>query len=301
MPAHYTEIELTADEALSEEIVAVFSQLGFEGFWQEGAALRCYIRSDRWSDEMQREIELVARTIHRSADSPLPTFSIKQIEEKNWNEEWEKTIKPIHVTQRIVITPTWHNYQAQAGELVLTIDPKMSFGTGYHETTRLMLNLMERYAQPGMKLLDVGTGTGVLAIAGIKLGAASAIGVDNDEWSYENAIENCKLNHVHEKVKILLGVLDDVRESGFDMIVANIQRNVIEPLLPAMKSKLKPDGVMILSGLLDVDENPMREAIQGSGFTVQEILRENEWISIVLQPVIVNVHSATTEHDHRLH
>ncbi len=282
MPKSYTEVEIIADEQLREHIVAIFSEIGFEGFWEEGTLLRCYISSTRWTDSMLDEMQSMISSIQRSGTSVAPKISVKNIPERNWNEEWEKTIQPIHVTERIVITPTWHEYTPQPGEIVLTIDPKMSFGTGYHETTRIVLKLMEKYVKPGMVLLDVGTGTGVLAIAGIKLGARSAIGVDNDEWSYNNAMENIQLNDVHNSVEIILGELESVQSSAFDMIVANIQRNVIEPLLPAMKSKLNSGGMVILSGLLNVDEEPMRSAVSSSGFVVREMITENEWIGMVV-------------------
>ena len=282
MPKLYKELEIIADSQLSEQLIAILSQLGFEGFWEDGPVLRCFISSARWNDAMLTEIQNVANTIQRSSASAIPKISVKNVDDRNWNEEWEKTIQPIHVTERIVITPTWHEYKAQPHELVLTIDPKMSFGTGYHETTRLVLKLMERHVKPGMTILDVGTGTGVLAIAGIKLGAATAIGIDNDEWSYNNAIENIQLNHVEDKVKIFLGDLASVGEGKFDMIVANIQRNVIEPLLPEMKLRLNQNGVVLISGLLNVDEEPMRDAVRCSEFEIREMVSENEWIAIVL-------------------
>ncbi|MBX2992388.1 MAG: 50S ribosomal protein L11 methyltransferase [Bacteroidetes bacterium] len=284
----YTELELVADEQFREHLIGILSQIGFEGFWEEGSILRCYISKERWSDGMLEEVERVARTIHRSGNSVLPKISVREIEGKNWNEEWEETIQPIHVTERIVITPSWHDYAAKPGELVLIIDPKMSFGTGYHETTRLVLKLMERYVKPGIKLLDVGTGTGVLAIAGIKLGASSAVGVDNDEWSYDNAIENLQLNHVENTTEIILGELSTVPAGRFDMIVANIQRNVIEPLLPEMKLRLASGGTIILSGLLNIDEEPMRKAITDHGFLITRMISENEWIALMLTSVIPN-------------
>lgn len=291
MPKLYKELEIIADSQLSEQLIAIFSQLGFEGFWEDGPVLRCFISSARWNDAMLSEIQNVANTIRRSSTSAIPTISVKNVEDRNWNEEWEKTIQPIHVTERIVITPTWHEYKAQPGELVLTIDPKMSFGTGYHETTRLVLKLMEKYVERETTLLDVGTGTGVLAIAGIKLGASSAIGVDNDEWSYNNAIENIGLNHVEDSVKIILGGIALVGEGKFDMIVANIQRNVLEPLLPEMKKLLNTNGVVILSGLLTGDEEPMRRAARDSRLEIREMLSENEWIAFTLQSAIHNSQS----------
>ena len=144
----------------------------------------------------------------------------------------------------------------------------------------------------------------VLAIAGIKLGARSALGVDNDEWSYNNATENMKLNGVQDSMQVMQGELGSVASSpvrkdsfgegmsgrtpledshGFDMIVANIQRSVIEPLLPDMKVKLNSNGVVILSGLLNIDEEPMRNAVRESGFEVCEMIAENEWIAFAIQ------------------
>ena len=118
------------------------------------------------------------------------------VAEKNWNSAWEETIRPIRVSERIVVAPTWHPFNGGPGDIVLTIDPKMSFGTGYHESTRLLLGLMERHLRIGARVLDAGTGTGILAIAALKLGAASAIAFDIDEWSFVNAVDNTRLNGV---------------------------------------------------------------------------------------------------------
>ncbi len=280
MSKAYTQLEISGDEALNEQLIGVLSQLGFEGFWEEGTLLRCYISRDRWSQSMLEEVGRVTDILLRSSSSRKPSITVSELEEKNWNEEWEKTIRPIHVTDRIVITPTWHSYEPAQDELVLTIDPKMSFGTGYHETTRLVLKLMEQTVRPGMRILDVGTGTGILAIAGVRLGADSAIGVDNDDWSYDNALENVKLNGVEDRVDVLLGELDVVPIRKFDMIVANIQRNVLEPILPGLKTRLASSGVLVLSGLLRIDETPMRASLLDNGYAVRSLISENEWIAI---------------------
>ncbi len=277
----FTELSITADDALREHLIGILSQLGFEGFWEDGKVLRGYIATDRWSDAMLTEVERIIATVHRSSTSVAPTISLQTLEDKNWNEEWERTIRPIHVTDRIVIAPTWHTYTPQANEVLITIDPKMSFGTGYHETTRLILRMMEETVRPGMTLLDVGTGTGILAIAGIKLGATSAIAVDNDAWAYENASENVRLNRVEKHVQVLLGDLSSVAGHSFHLIVANIQRNVIEPLVPQMRAMLAPSGKMILSGLLLEDEEPIVRALLNSGCIVVSTLKENEWVALL--------------------
>jgi len=283
MPRSFVEVAIRADPQLVEHLIGIMSQLGFEGFWEDEVALKCYISSERWSDTMQGELESIARTMARSSSSSLPKISVSVIEDRNWNEAWEKTIRPIHVTDRIVIRPTWHSYTPTGGEVVLVIDPKMSFGTGYHETTRLVLRLMEKHLQANSHVLDVGTGTGVLAIAAIKLGASSAVGVDVDEWSYANALENVALNNVQESVKIVAGDLSSVPTERFNMIAANIQRNVVEPLLGDMYRQLMPGGIIILSGLLISDREQMRTALHAAGLEIVEEMVENEWIAFASQ------------------
>ncbi len=134
-----------------------------------------------------------------------------QIEQKNWNKEWEKGINVIHVSDKIVIKPTFKKYKAQPGEIVITIDPKMSFGTGEHQTTKLVLNELEKEIKGGEKVLDVGSGTAILSIAALKLGAEQAIAIDNDEWCYDNAWENAELNMVVNKIDIKTGEIKEDR------------------------------------------------------------------------------------------
>jgi ribosomal protein L11 methyltransferase len=163
----------------------------------------------------------------------------------------------------------------------MTIDPKMSFGTGHHETTRLVARLLERHVSQGATVLDIGTGTGILAIAAIRLGGRSATGIDTDEWSFHNAMENIRLNHVEEEVSVFQCSLPDLPPfPGYDIVMANIQRNVILPLLPEMKLRLLPDGKILLSGLLQEEEQETVDALHTHGFRVIEELQEHEWIAI---------------------
>jgi ribosomal protein L11 methyltransferase len=280
MTSSYVEVEIRANEELVDQLVGILSQIGFEGFWEDGAQLKCYINRNRWSTAMAEEVQTTISRMARSSNTTQPIVSVHLIDDRNWNEEWEKTIKPIQVTERIVIKPTWHQYDGRPGEIVLTIDPKMSFGTGYHESTRLVLRLIEKHIRPGTSILDVGTGTGVLAIAGIKLGAASGVGVDVDEWSYDNALENIKLNDADHLVRVFKGDLASVPTEQFGMIVANIQLNVIKPMLIEMKDRLILGGTLIVSGLLFQDRDDILEALSAAGFHVIEELRENEWLAI---------------------
>jgi ribosomal protein L11 methyltransferase len=280
MVKSYIEVSVLADEELSEKLAGIFAQLGFEGFWEDTPALRCYISSDRWSPALMRDVESIASLVARSSISVTPKIFARTLQNQNWNEKWEKTIRPIQVSERIVIAPTWHEYKPLPGQIVLTIDPKMSFGTGYHESTRLVLKLLERHLSQGMRVLDVGTGTGVLALAALKLGASSAVAVDNDEWSYDNALENMRLNHVEGRLKIIHGEIASVPPSTFDLILANIQRSVIEGILDEMKELLAGNGLLLLSGLLVTDREAILRKLQESGFSVEEEMAENEWIAV---------------------
>jgi len=280
MADQYVEIEIISDGELRENLIGNLSQLGIEGFWEDGSSLRCYVSGTRWIPGMLDEVKAVIGRMTRSSSSVAPRISVRTLDNRNWNEEWEKTIRPIQVTDSIVVTPTWHTHDPSPGQIVLTIDPKMSFGTGYHESTRLALRLLERYVKPGMHVLDIGTGTGVLAIAAIKLGAMHVTAVDSDEWSYRNALENMQRNEVATQVHLIQGEISSVPIQKFDIITANIQLNVLVSLVADMTIYLSRGGNVLLSGLLRPDRDPMIHALNVAGFTIMEELSENEWIAL---------------------
>lgn len=279
MSGSHIELTIGTDPAAFETITGALSIEGFQGFWEDGNTLRAYIGEDRWRSDRLGHLR---RTLSRIADDlhiAPPSITLATVAPRNWNRSWEETIRPIRVTARIVIAPTWHPYTGSPDDIVLTIDPKMSFGTGYHETTRLMLVLLEKHCVTGTRVLDAGTGTGVLAIAAVKLGASSAIGFDVDEWSISNAAENTRLNGVSDRVEIRQGDLSSVPESGFDLIAANIQKNVIGEMLPGLVTRLSGRGTMLLSGLLAGDRDEVAALITEAGLLLREELAEGEWIA----------------------
>jgi ribosomal protein L11 methyltransferase len=213
----------------------------------------------------------------------LESFRIEKeiLEDQNWNKLWEKSREIIRVSDRIVIKPSFKNYEAKENEIVLIIDPKMSFGTGEHQTTKLVLRLLEKIVNPGMKVLDVGSGTGILAITAIKLGAKKAVAVDFDEVCLENCKENCAINNVENSVEVITGEINDVNEKDFDLIIANIQKNVLIEIAGKIKSKLNHNGIVILSGLLESDKDDIEKKYCSLGFATIEIEHMDEWIAIV--------------------
>lgn len=211
------------------------------------------------------------------------TVNSEVTEDKNWNEIWEKSREVIRVSDRIVIKPTFKSYEPKQNEIVITIDPKMSFGTGEHQTTKLVIQLLEKYIKPGTKLLDVGSGTGILSIAAIKLGASHAVAVDNDEVCFENCLENSKLNDVENNIEILTGSINDVNKDDFDIVVANIQKNVLTDIAAEIYKKVKSSGNVILSGLLDKDESDVIQKFTSVGFKLKETAVMDEWIAVVFK------------------
>jgi len=221
----YKEFLITADPFNEEILSGLLWQLDLDGISEEVNCLKVFVES-----ESAVSINDISKILDSALyEKLLRSFNIEEniVENKNWNEEWEKSINVIEVSDRIVIKPTFREYENKPEQIVITIDPKMSFGTGEHQTTKLVLTMLEDIDLQNKKVLDVGSGTGVLAIAAIKLGASYAVAVDNDEWCLDNAHENCQLNNCTDEVEVLLGEITDVEIKDFEVVLANIQKNVL--------------------------------------------------------------------------
>jgi ribosomal protein L11 methyltransferase len=276
----YKEFLITAEPFNSELISGILWESNISGINEEVNCIKVF------TDDLSLSLEeLKERLQNLKNENLLSSFTIEEniYENKNWNEEWEQSINVIHVTDKIVIKPTFRDYNPKPGQIILVIDPKMSFGTGEHQTTKLVLMLLEKYATSGARILDVGSGSGILAIASIKLGARRAIAIDIDEWCYDNAIENSKLNNVNDSIEVRQGEIMDIKESGFDLILANIQKNILLEIAPEIYSRLKPGGIVILSGLLDYDEADIKTEFTALGLTFLETKILDSWIALVFQ------------------
>lgn len=215
----------------------------------------------------------------------IESFYIQEeiLEDKNWNEEYEKNVRVIEVTEKIVIKPSFKEYISKPGQIIITIDPKMSFGTGEHATTQLVLQLIEKYIHGGEKVLDVGSGTAVLGISTVLLGAASSLCIDNDEWCVLNGNENVKANYLSSKVEIRLAEIKQIEEKEFDRIVANINKHILLEIADEIKIKIKKNGAIILSGLLIIDEPDIVEKYTQLQFKLIEKITMDEWCALVFQ------------------
>jgi ribosomal protein L11 methyltransferase len=276
----YREFIITTEPFNAEILSSILWQLNIDGINEEVNCLKVFAQ-----DETVTVQSIEDELKHLQENNLLREFSVQEnyIVEKNWNEEWEKSREVVHVSDKIVIKPTFKEYEAKVNEVVLTLDPKMSFGTGDHQTTRICLLFIEKYLKPAMKVLDAGSGTAILGIAAAKLGAESVVAFDIDEWCYDNGIENTQLNNVADKVHIRKCELKDIEENNFDIIIGNIQRNILLELAEGFKSRIKQNGILILSGLLEMDREVINSKFSKIGFEEIDYLKMDEWIGIVFQ------------------
>ncbi|HZW37956.1 MAG TPA: 50S ribosomal protein L11 methyltransferase [Ignavibacteriaceae bacterium] len=277
----YKEFIVTAEPFVPDLISSLIWELEIEGINEEVNCLKVFTSGD--SKLNKNDIAFVLDKLKEQ--KLLFNYSIEEnyYEAKNWNKEWEENLNVIEINDKVVIRPSNKEAVVKEGQVVITINPKMSFGTGEHATTKLVIDLISKYIKPGIKVLDVGSGTGILAIAAIKLGALSGLGIDNDEWCLVNGLENAKLNDVDVKLKIEQKEIKDVEENDFSLVAANIQKNILVKISEDIYKKTIHGAIIILSGLLFTDEDDVKENYFSAGFSFIETKQMDEWIAMVFE------------------
>lgn len=211
------------------------------------------------------------------------TLQTRILREEDWESNWKKYFKPFPVGKRLVIKPSWESCETKPDQVVIDIDPGMAFGTGKHETTQLCLELLEESISPGIRVLDIGTGSGILAIAAAKLGASRVLGVEIDPVTIQYARENLIKNAVQSKITLYLGSLESLGQvdEPFDLVLMNIRPRVILSLVEPLKKYLKPASLLILSGILQTEEQEFIEALKEKSLIIKEQKLKGEWIALV--------------------
>ena len=212
-------------------------------------------------------------------------FSVDSIgvDDSDWNENWKKYFHTTEIGEKLVIVPSWEEYVNKNGRVVLSIDPGAAFGTGTHATTSLCLGLLENHIKNGTKMLDIGTGSGILAIAAALLGADSAIGVDIDAQSVKTARENAEINRISDKATFEVGDLTQVVSGKYGVICANIVADVIIRLLPDVDEFMTEGGVLIVSGIIDIRKDDVLKAVNDNGFKIADQKYKDNWCAFVLK------------------
>ncbi len=263
------DFKVNPKEPNSDVLIAFLSELGFDTFIDSEEGFITYIPEGKSADRLETVIQ---KPIF---DQVSITYATQKVEDRNWNEEWERDFEPIWVEDEIYIKADFHpNKKAKN---TIHIQPKMAFGTGHHETTYLMLQMMREMDFEDKKVLDMGAGTAVLAIYAKQRGASYVEAIDIDEWAYENAQENAERNQVELTIK--KGDKSELGSRSFDVILANINKNILLNDIPTYVENLRNKGQLLLSGILETDFADIDSVCTSNGLIFEKKIQKNEWIS----------------------
>jgi len=289
----------TGDPVLAEElIVSIFDDLKLQGVVIEGPkmwpmvapnntdpkpihhAVIGYFPADPSGKKQCLALESALDDLKKYQNIDT-TVSYHEIDEEDWAESWKAFFWPEKIGDSVVVKPTWREYDPSPGEIFVEIDPGMAFGTGTHPTTALCIRMLEKQLLTGQRILDVGTGSGILLITAAKLGAGSGIGIDNDRVATTVVSSNLAQNHLDPaRFSVVAGNLIDTVTGQFDLVIANILTDVILGLIPSLHRVVKPRGLFICSGIIEAYEKKVNKKLQASGFQQVEKLSQDDWVCI---------------------
>src|SRR6218665_2873992 len=256
----------------NEILMAELIEIGFDSFTEEYDGILGYIQKDLFKEEELKDIYLLQN------EEIEISYTYEEMPNIKWNEEWEKNFSPINVEDKVLIRAEFHDSDPNMHEIV--IQPKMSFGTGHHPTTHLMIQQMLDMDLENKKVLDMGCGTSVLAIFAKQKGAGRTVEIDIDEWSVENSKENAQRNNV--ELDIELGTADNLGKEKFEIILANINRNILISDIPTYVSVLEDGGKLLLSGLCFFDVDDILEVCTEQNLKLEKKIQREEWVSLLL-------------------
>jgi len=288
------------DKTLAVDLVSdVFYGFGLQGVvvedperspvvdWAEDAVARAshdavigYLPQNRTTESKCKTLEEKLARLQKEINL-LYRVSYKEIDEEDWAESWKAYFWPQKISRNIVVKPTWREYQAEPGDIIIELDPGMAFGTGTHPTTALCIRMLETYLNRGDSFLDVGTGSGILMIAAAKLGAGRVCGIDNDQVAVEVAQKNLALNTIDpHNLSVTLGCLVDGIKEKYDFVAANILTNIIVDLLDNIENVLEKNAIFTCSGIIDEKKHLIIEKMKDVGFEILEVALEEGWVAI---------------------
>lgn len=257
----------------NEILMAELIEVGFDSFTEEHEGILAYIPKDIFDEKELSSIALL------NNEEIKISYSYREMPNINWNEEWEKNFEPIYVADKVLIRAEFHEPNPTLHEIV--IQPKMSFGTGHHPTTHLMIEQMLEMDFKDKTVLDMGCGTSVLAIFAKQRGGGRTVAIDIDEWSVENSKENAVRNNV--ELNISLGTADNLGSEKFDIILANINRNILISDIPTYEGVLNSGGQLLLSGLCFFDVDDILEVCTKANLVLKNRQQREEWMSLLLE------------------
>lgn len=261
-------VNISSKGSTADMIIAQLDGLGFDGFVEEEGYVLAYMDLDKYNSGDIEEMLL---------KEGIPAEVVSIIEDKNWNAAWESDYQPVILGKKLIVRAPFHP-AIEGVEYDLIIEPRMAFGTAHHETTEQMLMLITEMDIEGKRVLDMGCGTAVLAILALKMGAASVLAIDNDEWAYRNSIDNINLNAAAE-IEVLQGDASLLENKAFDIIFANINRNILLQDIPHYANVLVKQGTLVMSGFYLDDLPLIEEKAQASGLQLESTCVKNNWMA----------------------
>ncbi len=277
----------TGGIAIEEPIELIDEGQEYRVLTGQPVKVHAYLPIDGKEEQTRQQ---VARSLwHLSSLGPqfVGDLQTRVVHEEDWANAWKDYYHVTHIGQRLVIRPTWRDYTPKGDEVVLELDPGMAFGTGLHPTTRMCLEQVEQRTRPGMHVLDVGTGSGILALAAAKLGAASVYCIDNSSVAIESATSNALTNHLSDRVTVSLGVLDDSESTRlinqYDLVLANIIARVIGSIAPNLAQVLVPGGILITSGIIEERRHEAEQPLLAAGLKLIDQAMIDDWVTLIMQ------------------
>lgn len=245
------------------------------------AIVKGYFKETDDFDEIIKYIEEgVNNLTEYGLDKGKGIVTYSKVNEEDWENNWKKYYKPTKVGDSIVVKPIWEEYEAKDGELIVEMDPGMAFGTGTHETTRMCVKALEKYVKAEDTVFDIGTGSGILSIAASRLGSKHVVGVDLDPVAVDSATKNVGYNDI-SNIEILYGDLMEVVKGKAEIVVANILAPIVMILCDGVKEFINAGGFFIASGILNTQEEMIKEKMESVGFKIEEVIADGEWVCIV--------------------
>lgn len=275
---NYFEVNIFIKDAAAPDsrdiIAAHLSELEFESFEDTETGLKAFIQEHLYNESV------VIEALDEISEMVPLTREVNFIPEQNWNETWEKNYEPVMIAGKCFIRAPFHAPNPEA-KYELIIEPKMSFGTAHHETTSMMIELILEKNWQGKKVLDMGSGTGVLGILASKMGAREVVAIDNDEWAYLNAIENVGRNYTGN-IKVLQGDDALIEDQKFDVIIANINRNILLAQIQNYSKALNPGGEVFLSGFYEEDVPVLLKEAENYSLKLKQKITKNSWVAMIV-------------------
>ncbi len=269
------QVSIAASADIAEILMAELAEIGFDIFEENSKGIDAFCLESLFDEAQMKEI------FDRYIGLGSIDYTLQKIEKQNWNEVWETNYEPIRISDKVFIRASFH--EPEAGfQLDIVINPKMSFGTGHHETTSLMVENLFSIDLNGKTVLDAGTGTGILAFVANKLGASKVRGFDIDDWSVENSIENAALNNC-EDIPFVKGTIREEDATTYDVLIANINRNILLDEMEEYGNRLVSGGYLLLSGFYTQDVSTLEKKAASFGIQKIKSLEKNNWVSMLLK------------------